>query len=77
MYLSPVWVHSAIFEISVFSLSSLEDKLMSMNSDSVYIWSPPRIDSSTLNSNTNSLPWFWGFDFKAFNTSFSSSAESL
>ena len=41
---------------SCWILSSLDDKLMSINSDSVYIWRPPIIDGSYLNSSWNSLP---------------------
>jgi len=41
---------------------------MSINSDSVYIYNPPKIDSSSLNSSWNSFPWFLGFDFNADKT---------
>jgi len=54
---------------SVFTFSSLETKLISINSVSVYIYNPPLIDASTVKSRVNSFPVLDGLAFKAERTS--------
>ena len=56
-------------ETSVLSFSILEERLISMNSVSVYIWRPPLIVGSTVKSNVNSLPSFCGLALRAARTS--------
>ena len=67
-----IWVqgfHSTNLVTSFLSLSSLDAKLMSMNSVSVYIWRPPLMVASIWNSSLNSLPALFGLAFKAASTS--------
>jgi len=69
--------HSTSLLMSLLILSILDYKLMSMNSVSVYIWRPPLIAGSIVNSSENSLSAFCGLDFKAASTSLSSEDDSF
>ena len=62
-------VHSTNLLTSDFIMLILDWRDMSMNSVSVYIWRPPLMDESTVNSRMNSLPSFWGLDLRADITS--------